>query len=148
MFFGDTTTAAGRYSGSAAAVDMFVISYRSLSPQSELINETNRVFDPGRWMLVRETTGTAVDANGASLAYAETEIYEFGKTRRLIRHWYVVDGRPFRNRVAVKLIELGNILRGRPTAAGEPAVTRRTCTPLKPAGSDIERRTASGIASS
>lgn len=145
VFFGDTTTAAGRYSGSAAAVDMFVISYRSLSPQSELINETNRVFDPGRWMLVRETTGTAVDANGASLAYAETEIYEFGKTRRLIRHWYVVDGRPFRNRVAVKLIELGNILRGRPTAAGVIAISTPVYGDTQQAGRVLDAFIAAAV---
>ena len=122
-FHGDTTTEAGRYSGPEAAVDMYIISYRSLSQQSELINETNRIYDPGRWMLIGETVGKSVNAAGEPLAYFETEIYEFGGIRRLVRFWYVIDGRPYRNRVAVKLIELGNILMGRATTAGVIAIS-------------------------
>lgn len=124
-FAGDTTTQAGHYVGPAAAVDMYIISYRSLSQQSELINETNRIFDPERWMLIGETKGVADSAAGEPLAYIETEIRGPTGTRRLVRHWYVVDGRPHRSRMAVKLIELVNTLTGRPTPAGVVAVSTR-----------------------
>jgi len=125
QFIGDTATQAGRYLGPEAAVDVVIISYQSLSPQSELINETNRVFDPERWLLIGETTGMAGISAVEPLAYIETEIRGTSGGRRLVRHWYVVDGRPYRSRVAVKLIELGNILTGRSAPAGVVAVSTR-----------------------
>jgi EpsI family protein len=124
-FRGDTTIQAGRYLGLAAAVDVYIISYRSLSQHSELINETNRIFDPERWILVGETIGTADLTADKPLVYVETELREFTGIRRLIRHWYLVDGRSYRSRMVVKLIELGNTLAGRSTPAGVLVISTR-----------------------
>jgi len=124
-FHGNTTTLAGRYLGPAAAVDMYIISYWSLTQQSELINETNRVFNPSQWTLIGVTPGMAVSAAGEPLAYIETEIQGANGSGRLVRHWYIVNGRAYRSRVAVKLIELRNTLTGRPTSAGVVAVSAR-----------------------
>jgi len=124
-FHGNTTTLAGRYLGPAAAVDMYIISYWSLTQQSELINETNRIFNPKQWTLIGVTPGSAVSAAGKPLAYIETEIHRADGSGRLVRHWYLVDGRAYRSRVAVKLIELRNALTGRPTSAGVVAVSTR-----------------------
>jgi len=123
VFHGDTITRAGSYSGPEAVVEIYIISYRSLSQQSELINETNRIYTPERWMLVSETVGVSTNTAGEPLVYSEAEVYEYGGSHRLVRHWYVVDGRAYRNRVVIKLIELGNILMGRPTSAGVIAVS-------------------------
>jgi exosortase A len=124
-FQGDLMTQAGRYQGEAAAVDMYIISYQSLSQQSELINATNRIFNPEKWMLISETSGAADSAAGESIAYFETEIQDFAGIKRLVRHWYVVDGVPYNSRITVKLIELSNTLAGRPTAVGVVAVSTR-----------------------
>ena len=123
MFRGDTMMLSGRYLGPVSTVDVYIISYRSLSRQSELINETNRIFDPQRWILIGETSGITESAADELLAYHESEIREFNGDGRLIRHWYVVDGRPYRNRMAVKLIELRNTLAGQPTLAGVIAIS-------------------------
>jgi len=119
VFRGDTLVQSGRYLG-PVTIDVYIISYRSFSRQSELINENNRIFDPQQWMLIGQTVGST-----ASLAYIETEIRAPTGISRLVRHWYVVDGRAYRNRAAVKLIELGNSLLGRPTSAGVIAVSTR-----------------------
>jgi len=117
-FGGDTMTQAGRFVGVAADVDMYIVSYRSLSPESELINESNRIFDSRRWILIGETTGMTDSPVGKSVAYIETEVRGRTGISRLIRHWYVVNGRTHRSPVVVKLIELGNALLGRPSSMG------------------------------
>ncbi len=124
-FRGDLIIQAGRYQGELAAVDMVIISYQSLSQQSELINATNRMFNPEQWMLISETSGAVDSAAGESLAYIETEIQDFAGIKRLVRHWYVIDGAPYNSRITAKLIELRNTLAGRPTAVGLVAVSTR-----------------------
>jgi exosortase A len=124
-FRGDLMIQAGRYQGELAAVDIYIISYQSLSPQSELINATNRIFNPEQWMLISETSGAVDSAAGESIAYIETEIQDFAGVKRLVRHWYVVDGVPYNSRIKAKLIELSNTLAGRPTAVGVVAVSTR-----------------------
>jgi len=143
-FRGDTMTQSGRYLGPSAAVDVYIISYRSLSPQSELISETNRIFDPERWMLVDKTIGTADSAADQPLAYIETELREFTGIRRLVRHWYVVDGRSHRSQMAVKLIELGNTLAGRPTPSGVVVISTRFYDDAGQAGRVLDAFMAEG----
>lgn len=122
-FLGDTMTQAGRFLDSPGAVDMYVVSYRSLSRQSEMINEANRIFDSRRWTLIGNSVGAAKSATGEPIAYIETEIVGQRGSRRLVRHWYVVDGRRYTSRAAVKLVELRNTLSGRPTPAGVIAIS-------------------------
>ncbi len=120
VFYGDFLTQSGHYVGPTAAVDVYILSYRQFTAQSELINENNRLFDPQRWILIGRTNGSA-----DSFDYVETEIRAPNGHSRLVRHWYVIDGRAVRNRVVIKLIELRNTLIGRPTAAGLIAVSTR-----------------------
>lgn len=136
QFIGQTSILHGRYQHRAAAVDMYVISYLSQTEGAELINTRNQMFDRKHWLLIRDATGTARTADGKSLDYREIEIYSTTGSRRLVRYWYVVDGRPQLSQFAVKLRELGNTLIGRPTsgslvavsshAAGGTASARRT----------------------
>lgn len=126
-FRGDTATRSGSYRDrdGASAVEVYMIWYRTLSSESELINEDNRMFDRDRWLLLGEQTGAVALPAGGSLPYVETEILGTDDVKRLIRHWYVIDGRPARNRLAIKLRELRNALLGRPVPTGVVAVSIR-----------------------
>lgn len=121
QFTGDTITASGRYRIDDAPVDIYVISYRSQSKDSELINEANRVYDPELWVLI-ETVARA-DSVATGLRYLETELSGQPGENRLIRHWYIVDGQPTLGRVSIKFTELMNTLAGRGTPAGVVAIS-------------------------
>ncbi len=124
-FRGDTVIRSGSYSGATSAIEVYMIWYRTLSSESELINEDNRLFDRDRWLLLGEQTGIVALPASGSLPYVETEIIGTDDVKRLIRHWYVIDGRPVRNRLVIKLRELRNALLSRPVPTGVVAVSVR-----------------------
>ena len=125
VFIGDTSLQAGSYTGPDGRVDVLVISYQSLSDESELINESNRFFDQERWVLIGQQPGLAANAFGEPVAYLQTRLRNNAGSQLIFRHWYVVDGRPMSNPFAIKLHELKNVLLGRPTMEGAVFVSTR-----------------------
>ena len=125
LFIGDTMLEAGSYLGPRGQVDLLVVSYRTLSADSELINERNRFYDQARWVLVDQRPGSAVNAAGDPVNYLQTRLRNAAGSQLVFRHWYVVDGRPMNNPFAIKLVELGNVLTGRPISEGAVFVSTR-----------------------
>jgi len=134
-FYGDTATEFGGYRNSGSTVTMYTISYLSQGDDSELINERNRPFDDTHWTLIRARKGITHIPGMQPIEYDESEIQAGTRSRRLVRHWYVIDGQPRLNGAAIKLVELKNALLGNPTQAGVIVIS----TPIRNDASSAQR---------
>jgi len=120
QFIGPDTTQSGTYRWRASPVDVFMLSYSRQAQGVELINSQNRIFDPMYWAQLRESV-----ADGGALRYIEAELRAGQGGKRLVRYWYVVDGRPMYRPVEIKLRELRNSAMGRPTPGTFIAISAR-----------------------
>lgn len=116
QFIGYDAAAAGSYRMDSRVVDAHMLSYSRQTQGQEIINQRNRVFDPREWTRLHKDVEGATRVGAGEIPYVELEL-RGSQTRRLVRYWYVVDGRPRRQATEVKLRELKNSLLGRPTPA-------------------------------
>ena len=112
----------GQYVTATAVVDFYIIIYGDQSPGSELINSENSIFDPERWIQVRENAANMQLPSGQRWDYIETELLA-GDRKRLIRYWYEVDNEPSSSQIQIKLAELKNAVRGRPSSSSMIAIS-------------------------
>lgn len=122
VYIGNFEQVRGRYSGSSADVDLYAITYRQQTQESELINSQNSIFDPEVWIQIRQNTARTDLPSGEAWQYIETELLQRDK-KRLIRHWYLVNGQPASGQVQIKLMELANTVRGRPSSSSVIAIS-------------------------
>ena len=87
-----------------------------------MINSQNSIFDPERWILVRENAANIQLPSGQRWRYMETEVLA-GDRKRLIRYWYEVDHEPASSQIQIKLAELKNAVRGRPSSSSVIAIS-------------------------
>jgi exosortase A len=125
-FIGHDTMQSGAYRQQGdGVVDAFMLSYARQRQGEELINALNRIFDPLLWTLVRESDGETPIAGLGALRYREIELRSERGGRRLVRYWYIVDGRPRHRAIEIKLRELKNSVLGRPTPGTFVAIGAR-----------------------
>jgi len=125
QFVGHDTTHSGAYRRGNSVVDAFMLSYARQEQGAEIINTRNRIFNPKRWARLRESVGEMEFVAGGSSPYLEMELRSQRGDKRLIRYWYVVDGRPRYRPLEIKLRELKNSVMGRPTPATFVAISSR-----------------------
>ncbi|MFQ5634756.1 MAG: exosortase A [Gammaproteobacteria bacterium] len=119
---GYDTAVSGSYRSGPASVDAHLLSWSRQEQGAELINALNRIFDRRRWTKIQQGPAAGEFGGGRRLWFVETELRSRAGARRLVRHWYIVDGQTVRSPLAAKLSQLKNALLGRPTPATLVAV--------------------------
>jgi exosortase A len=122
VYFGDYESDFGQYVTEAAAVDVYIVTYGYQTQGSEFINSQNSVFDREQWIQVRESAASMRLPAGQQWNYTKTELLA-GDRKRLIKYWYTVDNKPASSQIQVKLAELKNAVRGRPSSSSVIAIS-------------------------
>lgn len=122
-FVGGDARLSGLYRRGAVLADVWIVNYDRQEQGREVINARNRLFDTGRFTLLRQQIAGAVETERGPVPYNELELRGPNGARRLVRFWYVVDGRPTQRPLEIKLRELRNAVLGRPTPATVVAVS-------------------------
>lgn len=115
-FIGHDAAASGRYLKGSRTVDAHLLSYSTQRQGREIINAGNRIFDARKLTRLRTDIEGATRSGALEIPYVELEL-QGAQTKRLVRYWYTVDGRPRRRATEIKLLELKNSVLGRPTPA-------------------------------
>jgi EpsI family protein len=145
VYVGNYTKNFSQYIRGSTAVDVYIITYGYQTQGSELINSENSIFDPERWVQVRENAATTEVSSGQRWDYIETELLA-GDWKRLIRHWYTVNNRPASGQIQIKLAELKNAVLGRPSSSAVIAVSTEFVDDVDAAGGILDEFYATVLA--
>ena len=92
-------------------VHLFIAYYHQQRQGAELINSKNRLYDDESWSpMSAEPRSVSLKSNSV-LSVHETRLRHLSDARRLVWHWYCVDGRETANPYVVKLLEVISRLR-------------------------------------
>lgn len=100
-------------------VDMYVVWYPK--GQGELINSQNRLFPEKAWTLDTQKEYTLEGEQSIEVAVIVNPY-----NKRLLTHWYVIDGKMFTNIREAKLYEIYKIMLGSYVGSGLVAVSLKT----------------------
>ncbi len=76
----------------------------------ELVGSLNRVYDQEQWRRVRDNSVSVTMPSGENVSVVETEIHSADK-RRIVWHWYNINGNVTASRVMAKILEAWERLR-------------------------------------
>ncbi len=82
------------------SIDVFLVTYTTQSEGAELVNARNTIYDSKKWRRVDEQRNRQHRASG--LRYNQLEIRDQGR-RRLLRYWFLLDGKVLPRPEAAKL---------------------------------------------
>jgi len=117
QFIGVDILQAGAYRKNTNVVDAWILFYARQEQGFEVINAQNKMFDRRDWVQLHNEIVGATSTGGGSVPYIQNTLRGSAGGKRLIRYWYVVDGKPRYRAIEIKLRELGNSVLGRPTPA-------------------------------
>jgi len=108
---GADTELGARYEVAGGAVDLWIVYYSTQSQGRELVHYANHIAAPGRWRVERtQRLPTTPSINQAVIVDADG-------TRRLVRWWFEVAGKPVASGAGAKLAQAAAWLSGRRDAA-------------------------------
>ncbi|VAX03333.1 hypothetical protein MNBD_GAMMA19-2320, partial [hydrothermal vent metagenome] len=91
-------------------VYFYVAYYGNQDNGKELVGSLNRVYDQEQWRRVQDNSVSVTMPSGKSVAVAETDIRSADK-RRIVWHWYNINGAVTASRVMAKMLESWERLR-------------------------------------
>ncbi len=101
-----------QYQKQDETVYFYVAYYGSQDNGKELVGSLNRVYDQKQWRRVQDNDVAVTLLSGEKISVSETEIRSEDK-RRIIWHWYNINGIVTANRVTAKILEAWERLRNR-----------------------------------
>jgi len=93
-----------QYQKQDKTVYFYVAYYGSQDNGKELVGSLNRVYDQKQWRRVQDNDIAVTLSSGKKVSMSETEIRSADK-RRIIWHWYNINGTVTANRVTAKMLE-------------------------------------------
>lgn len=93
------------YERNGQRVEAYVFVYGHQTQNAELVNATNRDFNPARWTIIDQRNGRAAQG----LRYRQTELRNRPGRKWLLRRWYWLGGRTLNTKTQAKLQELATI---------------------------------------
>jgi len=109
-YTGADTTIYRQYQHQAETVYFYVAYYGNQDNGKELVGSLNRVYDQEQWRRVQDNSVAITLPSGKNVSVAETDIRSAGK-RRIVWHWYNINGAITANRVTAKMLEAWERLR-------------------------------------
>lgn len=85
-------------------VELFVAQYGNRQTQGELVTSTNWVYDKSFWSATAQTTGKLTTEQG-DIDYIELQLVNSSGETRLVKYWYLINGRPEPNKIKVKFTQ-------------------------------------------
>jgi len=111
-FTGADETIYRQYLGQAGTTYFYVAYYGDQDNGKELVGSLNRVYDQKQWRRVQDNNVSVTLSTGETVSVAETEIRSEDR-RRIVWHWYDINGRLTASRVKAKILEALERLRKR-----------------------------------
>ncbi len=99
-----------QYQNQTETVYFYVAYYGNQDNGKELVGSLNRVYDQEQWRRVQDNSVSVTMPSGKSVSVAETDIRSAEK-RRIVWHWYNINGAVTANRVMAKILESWERLR-------------------------------------
>ncbi len=109
-YIGADKTVYRQYQNQTGTVYFYVAYYGNQDNGKELVGSLNRVYDQEQWRRVQDNSVSVTMPSGKSVAVAETDIRSADK-RRIVWHWYNINGAVTANRVMAKMLESWERLR-------------------------------------
>ncbi|HHI94752.1 MAG TPA: exosortase A [Gammaproteobacteria bacterium] len=109
-YTGADSTIYRQYQNQTKTVYFYVAYYGNQDNGKELVGSLNRVYDQEQWRRVQDNTVTVTMPSGKNVSVAETDIRSAEK-RRIVWHWYNINGSVTANRVTAKMLEAWERLR-------------------------------------
>jgi len=109
-YSGADKTVYRQYQNQTGTVYFYVAYYGNQDNGKELVGSLNRVYDQEQWRRVQDNSVSVTMPSGKSVAVAETDIRSADK-RRIVWHWYNINGAVTANRVVAKMLESWERLR-------------------------------------
>jgi exosortase A len=111
-----------RYERGAESVDVAIASYARAHVDGELADFENRVYRQETWQLVGENYVELAPEGASPVTLVQSEI-RGGARRRLVWHWYVVDGGATASRVRAKFMAAADLMTGEESAGAVVALS-------------------------
>ncbi|MCF6337448.1 MAG: exosortase A [Gammaproteobacteria bacterium] len=109
-YTGADKTVYRQYQHQAETVYFYVAYYGNQDNGKELVGSLNRVYDQEQWRRVQDNSVAVTMPSGKRVSVAETDIRSADK-RRIVWHWYNINGAVTANRVMAKMLESWERLR-------------------------------------
>jgi len=109
-YTGADNTIYRQYQNQAETVYFYVAYYGNQDNGKELVGSLNRVYDQEQWRRVQDNSISVTMPSGKRVSVAETDIRSADK-RRVVWHWYNINGAVTANRVTAKILEAWERLR-------------------------------------
>ncbi|MCF6257066.1 MAG: exosortase A [Gammaproteobacteria bacterium] len=109
-YIGADKTVYQQYQNQAETVYFYVAYYGNQDNGKELVGSLNRVYDQEQWRRVQDNSVSVIMPSGKNVAVAETDIRSADK-RRIVWHWYNINGAVTASRVMAKMLESWERLR-------------------------------------
>ncbi len=122
-YTGADNTVYRQYQNQTKTVYFYVAYYGSQDNGKELVGSLNRVYDQEQWRRVQDNSVSVTMSSGKNVSVAETDIRSADK-RRIVWHWYNINGAVTANRVMAKMLESWERLRNRKVDAMLVVVAR------------------------
>ena len=111
-YTGADTVIYRQYQHQAETVYFYVAYYGRQDNGKELVGSLNRVYDQEQWRRVQDNRVSVTLLSGENVSVSETDIRSADK-RRIVWHWYNINGTVTANRVVAKILEAWERLRNR-----------------------------------